>query len=96
MVGRELGLWVKQAFTILRVKTISLAIFVGHGGYGRRWSNLVINKGISNLESMTLDEENNEVTKSPGCSPNNISSANTPKLYTSHFSFTSIVYASSL
>jgi hypothetical protein len=32
---------------------------------------------------------------SPGCLPNSISNANIPKLYTSHFSVTFVVYASS-
>ena len=39
---------------------------------------------------------NRDEMRSPGCFPMIISNANTPKLYTSHFSLISIVYASSV
>ena len=54
----------------------------------------------SNISSSAMfkfedNEEQIEEIKSLGCFPFITSNANTPKLYTSHFSVTFIVYASS-
>ncbi|KAM7465253.1 hypothetical protein LguiB_012815 [Lonicera macranthoides] len=38
-----------------------------------------------------VDGDVNDESRSPGCFPINISSATTPKLYTSHFSVTTMV-----
>ncbi|KAG5541732.1 hypothetical protein RHGRI_021530 [Rhododendron griersonianum] len=56
----------------------------GDGGE-RRWSNTSLSATFS-----TADVDR-KVTKSPGCFPLITSSANTPKLNTSHFSVTFIV-----
>lgn len=42
------------------------------------------------------DPDDRDERKSPGCLPITISNATTPKLKTSHFSFTSIVHANSV
>jgi len=93
MVGRQRGFAFKQAIVIFIIDTTSFKIaFVG---WGRRWSNSSINDMTSSVGLTPLDC--NEVYKiSPGCFPKSISNVNTPKLYTLHFSFTSIVYASSV
>lgn len=88
MVGREEGLGCKHANATMARRTMSSrSVSVGCGS---RWSNTSLNVIPLSLEADWSDD-----SISLGCFPTKISSATIPKLYTSHFSLTTIVYASS-
>ena len=79
----------KQAIAIFAMESISLAASLV--GSESHWSNTSFN---SRSRIVIIGDDRDEM-RSLGCLPMIISKVNTPKLNTSHFSLTSIVYASS-
>lgn len=92
IVGLERGLSFKQANAIFAIKITSLA--TEFSGNGSLWSKTSFNSKLYALGA-SEDEKNVEM-RSPGCFPIIISKQSTPKLNTSHFSFTLRVNASSV
>lgn len=88
IVGRSFWSADRQADARLRTKRMSCSCsFVGWGRRESRTSSEIFLR--AGWEDSRVDRS------SPGCLPIIVSSATTPKLYTSHFSFICMVYASS-
>lgn len=99
MTGRDSGEFRVQASA--KLTTITTATATLPLGCSSRWSKMSFNSKLSTLiisdvdVDVDFDGHDRPSRSSPGCLPIIISKATTPKLYTSHFSVTLIVRASS-
>lgn len=91
IVGRDCGL-VSMHCIAVKITVSTLLTIRVDGSERRRSRTSFTNMFVSCVE----DDDDKSLMKSPGCIPCITSIATTPKLYTSHFLVTFIVYASSV